>query len=97
MCKRQAKVCVDGGGPDDSTKGVDRCFLKETNGDGTDDSGEGGLKVAKGHNIRLLNFKGRGIWIVDVESEEVEIEAKSAIYCRKPDRERERVAVFVES
>ena len=70
-----------GGGLDDSTKGFDGWwFLEETGGGGGGggDSGEGGLKVAKGQKSRLLKFKGRGIWVVDIESGETE--AKRAIY-----------------
>lgn len=52
----------------------------EENGGGGGDSGEGGLKVAKGQKSRLLKFKGRGICVVDIESGDVEMEAKRAIY-----------------
>lgn len=69
-----------GRGLDESTKGFDGWWYLEENGGGGGDSGEGGLKVAKGQKSRLLKFKGRGICVVDIESGDVEMEAKRAIY-----------------
>jgi hypothetical protein len=77
-----------GGALDDSTRGFDGWWFLEETGGG--DSGEGGLKVAKGQKSRLLKFKGRGIWVVDIESRDVEMEAKRAILLKKA-TERERV------